>query len=354
MRILWSLLLLIPLTLQATPTQSTEMSGEKGNVTIQKSDFNKWMYTTTKNLRDAGRVVHTDLGDVQIVVKGKGPAIVVLHGGFGGWDQGELVAGNLNEQGFTTIVLSRPGYLASPIYTDPLQLEETTPERQANLIAALLNQLHISKVVVMGFSAGAPVAYEFGLRYPDRTNAVVLECIGANPNEDGLFYVALGAVLSSETAMVNFVSYLGHRTLAVDSYSMVLKLLPMDSSLKGEALKQRILYVLGNPTQYNFLKNMIIATIPISPRLLGTLNDFMGVDYWTKTYTPPVGYQPPVMLIQAINDSNGFYPTAKSVHADLPNSQLISVKNSGHFIWVGPNTMEWKLRLLGFLRKYGK
>lgn len=323
---------------------------------LDADQFQKWLAKTTRYLNQQGRVVHTALGDIQIVTQGKGPVIIVLHGGFGGWDQGVLVASNLSKHGFQLIIPSRPGYLSSPIYTDPLLLQETTAAAQADLLAALLDTLHISKATLLGFSAGAPVAYEFGLKYPDRTNAVVLECIGASPNEDGFFYALLGAILATETQGVDYITYMQHITLTKDYYSTAIEILPMDTTLIGAALNTRTQYVVRTISQYNFLRNMLIATIPISPRLLGTLNDFLGVEYWTNTYTPPTPaqYSLPTLIIQAINDSNGFYPTAQSLHADLPTSQLISIPLSGHFIWLGPDTNKWEAELLAFLKRYGR
>lgn len=318
--------------------------------------FEKWLTKTTEKLDEKGKVVHTALGDIQIVIKGHGPVVLALHGGFGGWDQGELVASNIEKQGFRLIIPSRVGYLSTPITTNPILLEETTPAQQADQLVALLDALNITKAIVLGFSAGAPVAYEFGLRHPDRTNAVVLESIGANPNEDGFFYAVLGAILVTETESVDYITYLLHISLKKDYYSTAVQFLPADTSLSGSALQQRNQYVLHHTNQYHFLRKMLRATIPISPRLLGTLNDFLGVPYWTTTYTPPTlaQYSLPTLIIQAINDSNGYYPTAQSVHADLPTSQLVSVKKSGHFIWLGPNTKQWEKRLFAFLKTYGK
>lgn len=322
-------------------------SGETG--------FEKWLRKTTQELDEEGKIVHTSSGDIQVVTHGHGPVVVVLHGGFGGWDQGELVASNIAKQGFKVIIPSRPGYLSTPIFTNPLLLQETTASQQADLVLALLDALNIPKAIVLGFSAGANVAYEFGLKYPNRTNAVVLECIGANPNEDGLFYALLGAVLATETQSVDFTTYLLHLSLKTDFYSTAVEFLPADTDLTGAALAARNRYVLSHCSQYEFLRNMLKATIPISPRLLGTLNDFLGVEYWTTTYTPPTlaQYSLPTLIIQAINDSNGFYPTAQSVHADLSTSQLISVEESGHFIWLGPNTKQWERELFAFLRAHG-
>lgn len=315
-----------------------------------ESRFEKWLVKTTEHLDFKGLAVNTALGSVQVVTQGHGPVVVALHGGFGGWDQGELVAYNIAKQGYKVIIPSRPGYLSTPISTDPILLQETTAADQADLIAALLDALNIQKAIVLGFSAGAPVAYEFGLRYPERTNGVVLESIGANPNEDGFFYLLLGALLATETEEVDYVTYLLHLSLTKDYYSSAIEFLPADTSLTGAALEERNDYVLSHISQYDFLRRMLTATIPISPRLLGTLNDFLGVNYWTTTYTPPVGYTLPTLIIQAIDDSNGYYPTAQSVNNDLPTSELISVAESGHFIWLGPNTKAWEKQLFDFLK----
>lgn len=319
-----------------------------------ESGFEKWLTNTTKKLDQKGKIIHTALGDIQVVIKGHGPVLIALHGGFGGWDQGELVAQNIAKHGFKVIIPSRPGYLSTPIYTNPILLQETTPAQQADLLVALLDALDIPKATLLGFSAGAPVAYEFGLNYPDRTNSVVLECIGANPDEDASFYAFLGAILITETASVDYITYLLHLSLIYDYYSTALEFLPADTSLTGAALQERNRYVLHHKSQYNFLKKMLKATIPISPRLLGTLNDFLGVGYWTETYTPPTSaeYSLPTLIIQAINDSNGYYPTAQSVHTDLPTSQLISVPESGHFIWLGPTTHQWEKQLIKFLKEH--
>lgn len=319
---------------------------------IPTSDFEKWFVKTTKFLDTKGKVINTALGPIQIVTQGKGPPVLSLHGGFGGWDQGQLISAFLAEKGYKVISPSRPGYLATPIATDPLSHQETTAAQQADLMAALLDALDIPKVIVIGFSAGAPVAYELGLRHPDRIVAVVLECIGANPNEDGQFYEVLGEVLVTQTEEVDYNTYLLHLSLIDDYYSSALEFAPADTTLTGEDLEKRTNYVINHFSQYAFLRQMLIDTIPLSPRLLGTLNDFMGVDYWTNTFVPPspAQYSLPTMIIQAINDSNGFYPTAVTVHQSLPSSQLISVSLSGHFIWLGPNTKTWQKQLVTFLK----
>lgn len=320
---------------------------------IAKEDgFDKWLHKTTQELNKKGNLVPTAFGPMQIVTEGDGPVVVALHGGFGGWDQGKLVAENIASHGFKVIIPSRVGYLGTPISTNPIVLQETTAAMQADQIVSLLDALDIPKATFLGFSAGAPVAYEIGLRHPDRASSVVLECIGASPSEDGLFYAFLGAILATETQSVDYTTYLLHISLKKDYYSAAVEFLPADTTLEGIPLETRNQWVLHHISQYNFLREMLKATIPVSPRLLGTLNDFLGVEYWTDTYTPPTPaeYSLPTLIIQAVNDSNGFYPTAQSVHNDLPTSELISIQESGHFIWLGPHTKEWETELIAFLK----
>jgi hypothetical protein len=154
---------------------------------------------------------------------------------------------------------------------------------------------------------------------------------------------------------VDYFTYLLHLSIKYDFYSTAVQFLPADTDLTGAALQARNQYVLHHRSQYKFFKNLFIASIPISPRLLGTLNDFLGVDYWTETFTPPTleQYSLPTLIIQAINDSNGFYPTAQYVNSVLSTSQLISVAESGHIIWLGPFTDQWEKQLFAFLKQNG-
>lgn len=115
--------------------------------------FEKWLVKTTRHLDENGKIIYTALGDVQVVINGKGPEVLALHGGFGGWDQGELVASNIANHGFKVISVSRPGYLSTPIFTNPLIFQETNAAQQADLMAALLDALNIPKALVVGFSA---------------------------------------------------------------------------------------------------------------------------------------------------------------------------------------------------------
>lgn len=315
------------------------------------SDFDKWLVDFPEDLASKTIVVQTALGPVEYYKKGKGPIVLSLHGGFGGWDQGFLIAENLADQGFTVLSVSRSGYLRTPMPPLPPETEYTAAQ-QADLMAAFLDALNIPEVAVLGFSAGAPVAYEFALKYPNRAWATVLESIGASPQEDSLFYAILGEVLS-QPVLPDFFTYLVYISLLNDYYSTAKITLGLDTTLTGPGLNERINYVTSKSlNQYLFLYQLILSSMPITPRLPGILNDFLGINFWTTDFSP-TGYNTPTLIVQSINDSNGYYPTAKDIQAQLSNvSQLITVFESGHIIWLGPYTHQWEKQVTAFLHEH--
>ena len=64
--------------------------------------------------------------------------------------------------GIGIITFSRPGYGRTPLSSGK------TAEETADLLAALLDELSIEKVVIYGISGGGPTTLNFALRHPDR------------------------------------------------------------------------------------------------------------------------------------------------------------------------------------------
>jgi len=92
--------------------------------------------------------VKTVLGPVEYVEFGDGPAVVAIHGAMGGWDQSLILAQTIGDVGYRYIAMSRPGYLGTPISSGK------SPERQGDLVSALLDTLGIAKAGVMAVSGG--------------------------------------------------------------------------------------------------------------------------------------------------------------------------------------------------------
>ena len=124
------------------------------------------------------RVIATASGPVEYAVTGQGPAVLVIHGCPGGYDQGLIAARLANSEDFTFISPSRPGYLRTPLHVG------LTPEAQADAYVSLLDSLGISKVAIVGISGGGPSALQFAIRHPERCWGLVTVCAIARQLSD--------------------------------------------------------------------------------------------------------------------------------------------------------------------------
>ncbi len=106
--------------------------------------------------------------DSNYVTRGNGPPVLVIHGAGGGYDQGLYLSEVFLGGDFSVIAPSRYGFLQTPL---PIN---ATPAAQADAYVCRLDALNISKVDVVGFSAGGPSSLEFALHHPDRVSALVL------------------------------------------------------------------------------------------------------------------------------------------------------------------------------------
>jgi pimeloyl-ACP methyl ester carboxylesterase len=96
-------------------------------------------------------------------VRGKGPSLLLVHGG--GIDGGTFskLAENLASD-FTVVAYDRRGLSRSPRPTD---WKQTSMAEQAEDAAALLMALRVAPAAVVGQSFGALIALELLLRHPD-------------------------------------------------------------------------------------------------------------------------------------------------------------------------------------------
>ena len=110
----------------------------------------------------------TAKGKIEYSLLGQGKPILFIHGGHINCRETIFQKG-LDPQIFCFITPSRPGYGQTPL-TD----QNKTPKGTADLLVALLDELKIPKVIVVGISAGGLTALELAANYPDRVERLVL------------------------------------------------------------------------------------------------------------------------------------------------------------------------------------
>lgn len=133
-----------------------------------------------QRVSDRSQVIASPYGEIEYTEDGKGPAVLVIHGSGGGYDQGELMVRAVLGEQFHWIAPSRFGYLRSTFHAG------ATFDDQAHAYAYLLDQMGIKQVAVMALSHGGPSALLFAVLHPDRVSSLTLISCGvaSSPSED--------------------------------------------------------------------------------------------------------------------------------------------------------------------------
>ena len=252
-------------------------------------------------------IAETACGPVEFVDFGDGPAVLVVHGIFGGFDQGLGIAkGNL-PPGYRAIVPSRFGYLGTPLPTD------ATPDAQADAFACLLDSLGVERVVLHGTSAGSTATLLFALRYPERTAGLILMA----PNAPGGVEVgAMPRPIASRLFRSEVVFWL--LTTRMQS-----ALAPIMGVPEGFEL---------TPEQATEVAEMMRSILPVRPRADGVLFDM----YVSNPHVnEPIAFgsiDAPALVINARDDPLALYRNTAVLADRLPNAKLLSIADGGHLL----------------------
>ncbi len=148
-----------------------------------------WAQTETVSPADLadedGQFIEVNGAQVYFIERGpaEGPAVLLLHGFLGSTIDWRPTIDVLAEAGYRTIAFDRPPFGLS----DKSTTLDYSLAAQADLTIGLMDALEIESAMLVGHSAGGPVAANAALRYPDRVTKLVLVAgaIGISA-EDGL------------------------------------------------------------------------------------------------------------------------------------------------------------------------
>ncbi|MGV8907019.1 MAG: alpha/beta fold hydrolase [Acetobacterium sp.] len=119
------------------------------------------------------KTLNTEFGEMSFIDEGQGETVLISHGIFGGYDQGYISLDKLVKDDCKKISISRFGYPGSALPENP------TPQNQAKVFKALLDELEVEKTYVLCTSAGGAAGIQFALKYPERTKGLILLSSGA-------------------------------------------------------------------------------------------------------------------------------------------------------------------------------
>ncbi|MDO8289235.1 MAG: alpha/beta hydrolase [Parvibaculum sp.] len=263
-------------------------------------------------LESGSMIASTEAGPIEYIMKGnEGPIVLFLHGMPGGYDQAPD-----NLPGYRLLAPSRPGYLRTP-----LELGET-PAQQAELYIALLDDLGIEDVIVLGVSGGGPSALEFAANFPERTNALIMmEAISQRFPNNG----EMSSLMTSD--------YL---------YWSMFKILLGTQGVEGMASMQipnqeQREDVLDNPQKSQRFENLLWSVWPGSLRETGWVNDLHQVNILSTLPTVTI----PTLIIHGSEDSTVSVEHSIQLAEQIPHAMLHVIDGASHLM---PLTHEREVR----------
>ncbi len=253
------------------------------------------------------KIAETPCGSIEYAERGTGPAVLIAHGIFGGFDQGLGMAKGYLGPDVRVIAPSRFGYLATPL---PMR---ATLEMQADAHACLLDHLGVDHAVLFGTSAGATSALQFALRHPDRTAGLILMTANA-PGEVEVKPMPrpLAEVLFRSDALFWLLTTHLQSALA-----------PMMGVPDGYAL---------TPDQEAAVAEIMRSILPVKPRADGALFDMYVSNPHINSGYALESLAMPALVINARDDPMTLYANAEALAARLPNAELLALGDGGHLL----------------------
>jgi pimeloyl-ACP methyl ester carboxylesterase len=266
--------------------------------------WTRWKEFRESSLREGATSVSTSRGLIEYatVGDGGGPAVLVIHGTPGGYDQGLITALRIGPWRLNVIAPSRPGYLGTPLDVGK------TPRDQADAYSDLLDALSISRAAIVGLSGGGPSSIQFAARHPERCAALVLisavACKRMRAERPLLWRFALSTVLSSD-----FGSWLLWKSAETVDWGSRHRL------LAGRRV-----------STYQLLKTLV----PLSLRQEGLDND--TAEFAALADEVPAGVSCPTLIIHGKGDRLVPLRHAQRAAAAIPHSELLTAPG-GHDVF---------------------
>lgn len=289
--------------------------------------YRRWLSKRTRLASAESHIAQTTVGPVEYDCRGEGPVVLHFHGGNVGHN-GWFTLDYLLDAGFSLLTPDRPGYLGTSLGNNG------SPEAQADLAAALLDELDIDIVAVVGVSAGGPGAIQFAARHPERTQALVL--MAAISQRTMLTADQLNSALGRLVMSPRF------QDPAYFFINVAMKRLPRltlqefartETTYVKETGQQLIEQILADPMQREQVVALADAMVPALPRFDGVAND-LAVQQ-SLDPMPLTQIEAPTLIIHSRHDGDVPYSNATHAAAHIPNATLMTVDQFGHMLWWG-------------------
>jgi len=249
----------------------------------------------------------SSFGDIEYLLEGEGPVVLVSHGITGGIDQGKWITSTLGG-GCRYLYVSRFGYLRSAMPDDP------SPAKQAAAYIELLDHLGIDSVFVIGNSAGGTSLYHFAHDFPGRCRGIILQSSVVPGDTKPLPpRFLMKAVFGSDFIYWSSVRLFG-------------------KSMSAMFIPKEVFNSLSEEERKTMISSIYLSSLPVSARTKGILFDMYVSNLAIDETFPFEEISVPVLVVHAKDDPAPPYSGAVMVSELIPGCKLVSVETGGHLL----------------------
>lgn len=274
--------------------------------------FRRDLRAEKARIAEGSEIAHTARGDIEYASVGDGPAVLLVHGAGGGFDQLLDVARQLAAARFRAVAMSRFGYLRTPLP------EDASPQAQADAHAALLDALNIESAAIVGVSAGAPSAMQFALRHPRRCRALALLVpLAYVPRESAAPPSGVRRFMLERAVKSDFLFWAGLRA---------------DPGLVLETILGTPRRVLAgiSARERGRIERMMWSILPVSARHRGLQNE-AAIAASLEPY-PLENISAPTLVVSVADDLYGTYESARYTAGRIPGARFVGYERGGHLM----------------------
>lgn len=283
------------------------------------------------------KIVPTRLGPIECSRVGAGHPVVVLHGSPGGIDAADVMARFLPREEISAILLSRPGYLGTPLG------DNRTIDAQADLVVALLDALGIDQAGVLAWSGGGPCGYRLAARYPQRITALVSFAGVSRAYHAGKTSLSDRLMFGTSAGQWLLRVLTTHRPGDVVSGTIA-----SESSLTGPELKDRVAGIMTDPDKLQFVLDLGPTASTTSERRAGYDNDLAQFEAIDSLGLDQIAV--PTLVVQGSADTD--LPPEDSAYAAaaIPGALHVDLDGGSHLaLYTHPNAAAAQQQVINFL-----
>lgn len=271
--------------------------------------YRRDMASARQRVRGHSEVLPSPFGDIEFSQGGGGPAVLVVHGSGGGFDQGELLVRAVLGDEVHWIAPSRFGYLRSTFRPG------ATFDEQAHAYAFLLDHLRIERAAVVALSHGGPSALLFAALHPERVSSLTLLSAGVASSGDAAQQQA-----NRQGDALTWIFQRDYRYWAITT-----------------AFRRRFLGVMGvsdevigrlTPEQRALADEVVDGMNPVSLRAAGVRFDNQAAMPNDRI----AAIRAPTLIVHAKDDTLQQFRNAEFAAASIPGAQLVAFERGGHLV----------------------